>query len=361
MNKPPKNWVRPEIRELSAYHVPPASDTIKLDAMENPYDWPDELQTEWLKKIKTVPLNRYPDPAGKKLCERLRNTMEIPSSQEIILGNGSDELIQIIAMTVAEKGRSLLAPEPSFVMYKMIATFVGMDYVGVPLKAEDFSLDLQAMLAAIEQHKPAIVFLAYPNNPTGNHWDRAAIEKIIEQASGLVVLDEAYAPFATDSFMQDLERYSNLLVMRTLSKFGLAGIRLGYLCGSSEWLSEFDKIRLPYNINSLTQMTAVFALENKSIFDEQAGLIKTEREVLIAVMKNITGLKVFQSNANFILFKTPVGQADTIFELLKSQGVLIKTLSASGGLLQDCLRVTVGRPEENVQFISVLSKIMQVA
>lgn len=361
MNKSPQYWIRPEVRELSAYHVPPASHMIKLDAMENPYDWPDELQTGWLEKIKTVPLNRYPDPVGKKLSERLLNTMEIPAGQEIILGNGSDELIQIIAMAVAKKGRAILAPEPSFVMYKMIATFVGMDCVGVPLKAEDFSLDLQAMLAAIEQHKPAIIFLAYPNNPTGNHWDRAAIEKIIEQAPGLVVLDEAYVPFAADSFMQDLERYPNLLVMRTLSKFGLAGIRLGYLCGASEWLNEFDKIRLPYNINSLTQMTAEFALENKKIFDKQADLIKAERAVLTTAMNKISGLNVFQSDANFILFETPVGQASTIFESLKSQGILIKMLSASDGLLQNCLRVTVGRPEENTRFIAVLSEAVQAA
>jgi len=359
MNKSPQNWIRPEIRELSAYHVPPASDMIKLDAMENPYDWPEDLQKAWLGKIKNVPLNRYPDPAGKALCERLRETMAISAGQEIMLGNGSDELIQIVAMAVAEKGRVILAPEPSFVMYKMIATFVGMNYVGVSLTAEDFSLDLETMLAAIEQYKPAVVFLAYPNNPTGNHWDRAAIEKIIEQAPGLVVLDEAYAPFAADSFMQDLERYPNLLVMRTLSKFGLAGIRLGYLCGSAGWLSEFNKIRLPYNINSLTQMTAEFALKNKKTFDDQADLIMAEREVLIAAMNKMPGLTVFQSDANFILFKTPVGQANTIFEALKSRSILIKNLSAPGGLLQDCLRVTVGRSDENKRFIEALSEAVR--
>jgi len=361
MNKTPSDWIRPEIRGLSSYHVPPAKGMIKLDAMENPYDWPEDLQKTWLERIKEVPLNRYPDPAGKMLCERLRETMEVPAGQEIMLGNGSDELIQVIAMAIAEKGRVILAPEPSFVMYKMIATFVGLDYVGVPLKTEDFSLDLQVMLTAIKQHKPAIIFLAYPNNPTGNHWDRAAIEKIIEQAPGLVVLDEAYAPFATDSFMQDLNRYPNLLVMHTLSKFGLAGIRLGYLCGAPEWLNEFDKIRLPYNINSLTQMTAEFALENKKIFDDQADLIKTERKVLIAAMNNISGLKVFQSDANFILFKTPVGQAKTIFESLQAQNILIKNLSASDGALQDCLRVTVGRPDENKRFIAGLSEAVQTA
>ncbi len=355
MSKGPQSWIRPEIRDLSAYHVPPASGMIKLDAMENPYDWPEDLRQAWLEKISTVPLNRYPDPSGQKLCERLRDVMQVPDGQAILLGNGSDELIQIIAMAVAEKGRVILAPEPGFVMYPMIATFVGMDYVGVPLRAADFGLDESAMLAAVERHRPAVVFLAYPNNPTGNHWNRAVIEKIIQAAPGLVVLDEAYAPFAADSFMPDLGRFPNLLVMRTLSKFGLAGIRLGYLCGAPEWLDEFNKIRLPYNINALTQATADFALQHKTVFDEQAGRIKSERGALMVALGDIPGLTVFPSDANFILFRTPPGQADGIFEALKSNGVLIKNLSPTGGSLQDCLRVTVGRPEENARFIAALS------
>ena len=195
----PHQLIRPDIQSLSAYHVPPASGMIKLDAMENPYSWSDDVQQAWVEKLKTLELNRYPDPAGSALCEKLRHTLSIPDDQAILLGNGSDELIQMLAMAVVEQGRVVLAPEPGFVMYKMIATFVGMDYVGVPLIAADFSLDADAMLAAIQQRQPTIVFLAYPNNPTGNHWERSVIEAILENAQGLVVLDEAYAPFYAGS------------------------------------------------------------------------------------------------------------------------------------------------------------------
>jgi len=359
MKKLPKDLIRPEIQSLSAYHVPPATGMIKLDAMENPYPWPEELQTTWLKKLKTLELNRYPDPTGQSLCDQLRKTQQIPDDQEIILGNGSDELIQIIAMAVADKGRVVMAPEPGFVMYNMISKFLGLEYVGVALNETDFSVDKDAILAAIDQHQPAVIFLAYPNNPTGNHWDRKVIESIITHTDGLVVLDEAYAPFAADSFMQDLGQYPNLLVMRTLSKFGLAGIRLGFLCGPDKWLHEFNKIRLPYNINVLTQATAEFALEHKFLFDQQADWIKQSREELFVDLKSLTGLQVFHSDANFILMKTRAGDADQIFESLKQRGVLIKNLSPTGGMLQDCLRVTVGTAAQNQALIEALSEVLQ--
>ena len=349
-----EQWVRPEIRALAAYHVPDPGNLIKLDAMENPYRLPQDLVEGWLDALRQVDMNRYPDPGATVIKERLRRVMRIPDGQEIILGNGSDELIQILAMAVGGEGRVVMAPEPGFAMYRMIATFVGMQYVGVPLPAEDFSLDLEAMLAAIEQHQPALIFLAYPNNPTGNLWSRAHIEKIVEAAPGLVVVDEAYAPFASDSFLSDLGRWDNLLVMRTVSKMGLAGLRLGYLCGPQAWLEQFEKIRLPYNINILTQASAAFALDHHDVFDEQARRIREERAALDDALRAIGGLAVYPSQANFILFRTPAGRATAIFEALKARGVLIKNLSGQGGVLADCLRVTVGTPEENAQFIAAL-------
>jgi len=256
-----------------------------------------------------------------------------------------------MAMAVAQPGKKVLAPEPGFVMYKMIATYVGMDYVGVPLN-DDFSLNLDAMLAAIQHHQPALIFLAYPNNPTGNLFDDEAIEAIIKTAKGLVVVDEAYQPFACTSFMSRLNYFENLLVMRTVSKMGLAGLRLGLLAGSAKWLQEFDKLRLPYNINVLTQASAKFALQHVDVFEKQAALIRDQREWLFNELTLLQYVTVYPSRANFILVKLMKADANQVFAQLKSAGILIKNLNSAGGLLANCLRITVGTPEENQAFLA---------
>lgn len=349
--------IRPEIKALSAYHVADAEGMIKLDAMENPYGLPSDLITRWLQQLSQASLNRYPDPHATTLRDKLRAYMQIPADQAILLGNGSDELIQMMAMSVAQPGRAILAPEPGFVMYKMIATFVGMDYIGVPLR-EDFSLDLAAMLAAVKKHQPALIFLAYPNNPTANLFDEQVMLDIIKASKGLVIVDEAYQPFAGASFMSRLGQYDNLLVMRTVSKMGLAGLRLGLLAGAPEWIDEFDKVRLPYNINVLTQISAVFALENADVFEAQAAAIREQRSWLLDELNKLADLQVYPSSANFILVRFGKKNATRVFELLKQQGVLIKNLSPAGGALDQCLRITVGAANENQTFISALKKCL---
>ncbi len=356
--KSPQFWIRPEIRALKAYHVPDPGDSIKLDAMENPYAWPEALVDAWLEVLRDVELNRYPDPGARALTERLRDAMQVPENARIVLGNGSDELIQMLALSVAQPDRIILAPDPTFVMYRMIAEVAGMCYEGVPL-ADDFSLDLDAMLHAVDLHQPAIVFLAYPNNPTGTLFDAAAIEAVIERSPGMVVVDEAYAPFTDATFMPRLDEFPNLLVLRTVSKMGLAGLRLGLLAGSPQWLDEIDKTRLPYNINVLTQASALFALEHKAMLDEQAGLICAERSRLIEALSRFDGVTAYPSEANFVLFRvSPPGTADTVFESLRERGVLIKNLNPAGGRMQDCLRVTVGTPDENTQFLAALEQVL---
>jgi histidinol-phosphate aminotransferase len=357
MNKRVDALIRPSIRELNAYHVPPAKDLIKLDAMENPYTWPEAMIHEWLEVMGGASLNRYPDPGADQLRQRLKQTMGIAPDMEVILGNGSDELIQMLAMAVAAPDKVILAPEPSFVMYRMIATFVGMEYVPVALK-DDFSLDLDAMLVAINRHQPALVFLAYPNNPTGNLFDEQQVRSIIEAAPGLVILDEAYHAFAGASFMKHLEKYDNLLVMRTLSKIGLAGLRLGLLAGRVEWLQEIDKVRLPYNINVLTQISADFALRHSDVLQQQTEQICHDREILLKALSDLEGIHVYPSRANFILFRVTDGLADEIFAGLKDAGVLIKNLNGAGGPLRDCLRVTVGKEDENNIFLQALQKVL---
>jgi histidinol-phosphate aminotransferase len=353
----PLSWVRPEIQALTAYHVPDPGNMIKLDAMENPYRWPEPLIDEWLDVLRQVELNRYPDPSARSLTERLKQVMQVPAGMQLVLGNGSDELIQMLALAVAERGRVIMAPDPTFVMYRMIAEFAGMQYASLPL-ADNFSLDVETMLAAIESQQPAIIFLAYPNNPTGTLFESGAVEAVIRAAPGLVVVDEAYAPFTDATFMSRLGEFSNLLVLRTVSKMGLAGLRLGLLAGPSEWLGEIDKVRLPYNINVLTQASALFALQHQDMLDKQTAQIRLDRAELYAALETLDGIEPYPSEANFILFKTPAGQADALFEALKADGVLIKNLNPAGGRLKDCLRVTVGTPDENGAFLAALRKAL---
>jgi len=347
--------IRPEIRALKAYHVPDSAGMVKLDAMENPYGWTETLKREWCEALKTVALNRYPDPAANALRARLREAYNVPAGMELMLGNGSDELIQIILMALARPGTTALAPVPTFVMYEMIATLAGMKFTGVPL-APDFALDTEAMLEDIAHHKPAVVFLAWPNNPTGNLFDAAAVEEIVRRAPGLVVVDEAYHAFCQRSFMDRLGLYDNLLVMRTLSKLGLAGLRLGVLAGDPRWLAEFDKVRLPYNIGSPTQASAEFALRHRAVLDEQAARIRADREKLYGELADLPGLTVWPSSANFILFRVEGRPAGEVFAVLKGQGILIKNLDGSHPALAGCLRVTVGAPEENARFLGALKK-----
>lgn len=357
MSKSAEHWVRPEIRALSAYQVQNPAGLVKLDAMENPYTWPDGLRDEWVSLLRGTDINRYPDPSAAELSGRLAETMGVPEGMRLVLGNGSDEIIQMIAMSLSGPGRCLMSVDPGFVMYRMIATFCGMPYVGVPLRTQDFSLDVPALRQAMEQHQPAVVFLAYPNNPTGNLYAGQDILEIIGAAPGLVVVDEAYAPFTDQSFMSKLGSYDNLVVMRTVSKMGLAGLRLGLLAGPAQWLDEFDKVRLPYNINVLTQVSAEFALRHKAVFDEQTRRIRDERERLLPELARLPGVTVFPSAANFILMRTPQGQADAWFEGLKERGVLIKNLNGAHPMLHDCLRPTVGTPAQNQRMLQAFHEL----
>jgi histidinol-phosphate aminotransferase len=351
-----QNIIRPEIRAINAYHVPPSSGMVKLDAMENPYPLPEALREEIAALTHDASINRYPDPSAAQLKQQLRVAMNIPADMDLLLGNGSDEIIQMLAMAL-HKDATLLSVEPGFVMFKMIATFCGLNYVGVPLKA-DFSLDLDATLGAIKQHQPALIFIAYPNNPTGNLFNAESIEQIINAAPGLVVVDEAYYAFSPASFMPRLGEFANLAVMRTVSKLGLAGLRLGFLVGRPDLIHELDKLRLPYNINVLTQQVATAVLKHRDILQQQADAIVAERARLYAALVAMPGVQAYASQANFILLR--VANAPAVFDGLKSRAILVKNLHGAHPLLDNCLRVTVGTSSENQQFLSALQQSLKL-
>ncbi len=349
-----ENIIRPDVRTLDAYQVPDSSGYLKLDAMENPYRLPENLQKALGEHLANVAINRYPVPSYKNLKEKIKAKMGIPPSYDVMVGNGSDELIAIISTALARQDRlaKVLAPIPTFVMYAQFAQFAGMQFIGVPLKS-DFSLDMDAMLDAIKLHRPSVLYLAYPNNPTGNLFDNKDMLTLIDamQDIGIVVSDEAYQPFAQTSMMSYLPLYPNLVVMRTVSKLGLAGVRLGYMSASKELLTEFDKVRPPYNVNVLTEAAVEFALDHLEVFNEQAATIRNERANLSAALSALPGIEVLPSSANFLLVR--LEKANTTFEKLLTNKVLIKNVGKMHILLDNCLRITIGTPEENQQFLEI--------
>ncbi len=359
MNDLIEQWVRPGVLALSAYHVANPRGLIKLDAMENPYTWPESLKEEWVALLRGTDVNRYPDPEGTELKQGLRQAFNVPEGAGLLLGNGSDEIIQMLALTLGGPGRVMLSVDPGFVMYRMIATFTGLEYVGVPLRQADFSLDMDELRQAIDRYSPALLFLAYPNNPSGNLFAADEVREIIRAAPGLVVVDEAYAPFTDESFLSEVLEHPNLLVMRTLSKMGLAGLRLGYVAGDPAWIGELDKTRMPYNINVLTQVSAGLALRHASVFVQQTRAIRVEREAMFQRLLVMDGVQPLPSQANFILCRTADGRALELFQGLKAAGVLIKNLHGAHPMLRNCLRVTVGRPEENAAFLNTLERLLQ--
>ncbi|MGZ3236947.1 MAG: histidinol-phosphate transaminase [Burkholderiaceae bacterium] len=351
-----ENIIRPEVLALAGYHVPDSTGFVKLDAMENPYTLPKSVQAELAQRLAEVAMNRYP-PSYASLKEKIITKLGVPAGFDVVLGNGSDELISMVAVACAKPGAKMLAPVPAFVMYAMSAKLAGLEFIGVPLNP-DCSLDKAAMLAAIAQHKPAIVYLPFPNNPTGNLFDADVMVDIIRAVgdNGIVISDEAYQPFAQASFMSRLPEFDNLVVMRTVSKLGLAGIRLGYMSASKSLLAEFEKVRPPYNVNVLTQAAAEFMLDRLDILDEQAALLRDERAKLSEALAALPGVEVFPSAANFLLVRVqgPDNYIDQVCAKLIQRKILIKNVGKMHAILKNCLRVTVSTPQENALFLDAL-------
>jgi histidinol-phosphate aminotransferase len=344
-------YLRADVQGMHGYAVQPSAGLVKLDTMENPFRLPLQLRRQLGERLAEVALNRYPAERGDVLRQALAAHARMPEGCELMLGNGSDELISLLALAADVPGNTILAPLPGFVMYELSARLQGLKFVGVPTTA-DFELDRDAMLAAIREHQPAIIYLAYPNNPTANLWDDGVIDAIIEAAPGLVVMDEAYQPFASRDSMERLKRHEHVLLMRTMSKFGLAGVRIGYMMGRTPLIRELDKLRPPFNVSVLNCEAALFALEHVDEYARQAGLIRTERARLLDALAAMPGVQPFPSEANMILARVP--DAKRVFAGMKARGVLVKNVSTLHPLLADCLRITVGTPEENPQTLAAL-------
>jgi len=356
-----RRHLRADVLAMHAYAVQDATGLLKLDAMENPHRLSPALQAELGRRLGALALNRYPGRRSQDLRQALAAHAAVPAGFDLMLGNGSDELISLLAMACDVPGATVLAPVPGFVMYGVSARLQGLKFVGVPL-TQEFELDEPAMLGAIEAHQPSIVYLAYPNNPTANLWDDAVMERLVAAAPGLVVVDEAYQPFAGRSFMDRISRYDNVLLMRTMSKFGLAGVRIGYLVGRGALVAEIDKVRPPYNISVLNLECALFALEHAEVFAEQARDVVAQRAELLRALAALPGVRAFRSDANMLLVRVLAGaggrraDASAVFERMKARGVLVKDVSGTHPLLHDCLRLTVGTQAENRAMLAALKE-----
>lgn len=346
--------IRQDVQSMHAYAIQPSAGLVKLDAMENPFRLPPELQRELGERLGRVAINRYPTQCVADVIAALTEHVKPPPGCKLMLGNGSDELISLLALACDVPGNTILAPLPGFVMYEMSARLQGLGFVGVPLTPA-FELDEPAMLAAIERHRPAITYLAYPNNPTANLFDERIVQRIVDAVGaqdGLVVFDEAYQPFSSRTWMQRMGAHEHVLVMRTLSKFGLAGVRLGYMAGAAALIDEIDKVRPPYNISVLNAEATLFALDHADEFARQAAILREERARLQRSLAQMPSVQPFPSEANMILVRVP--DAKRAFDGMKQRGVLVKHIAGLHPLLANCLRLTVGTPEENTLMIDAL-------
>jgi len=345
------NFFRDDIDLLKEYEIFDSTNMIKLDAMENPFDLNINFEITGLPSGATS-LNRYPDADCQSIRNKLLKKYQLDDKKyDAIIGNGSDELIQLICLTFLRAENIVLCPAPSFSMYKKISQVIGLRYEEVPLR-NNFSLDIKLMLEKIKDLNPAIIFLAYPNNPTGNLWSKEDIEAIIKQSNGVVVLDEAYGAFSRESFISKIDEFENLIIMKTFSKVGLAGIRLGYLFSNKYIIKQINKLRLPFNINSISQKISEISIDS-SYLENQIEEIILLRSSLILELRNIKKIEVYDSKTNFILFKILEGSANEVFESLLSDNILIKNMSTMPGL-KNFLRVTIGSKKENNLFIQSL-------
>lgn len=337
--------LKKNIRSIQPYNTKEIPYHVKLDANESPYSF--SLSLDFLKKI---PTNRYPDPDGKELKRILARRWKL-KVENILLGNGSDELIYYLIITF---GGPVIFPVPTFSMYGIITQALGEKFVAVPLD-NSFDLDSKKMISAIKNHKPKIIFLSSPNNPTGNCFSSDRIFRIIKAFKGIIVLDEAYQPFSSKrGLLRILRDFENVVIMRTLSKVGFASLRVGFLLGQKDIIEAINRVRLPFNVNALSQAVAVNALKNYRDVENALKLISNERDKLYQELKKLKSIHPYPSKANFVLFR--VKNSVQVYKKLLSKGILVKDINS---MLKDCLRVTVGTPEENMLFLESLQDVIK--
>ena len=344
-----QKFYRNVLKELKPYDPHEVPYKVKLNANENPYGLPEDIIKEILSKAKNLEYSRYPNANSVKLSETVASFWGLNRSN-IVIGNGSDELIDYLIKAFSEKGRRIITSVPSFAMYKIYSLINDANFVEIPLEQNNFSLNKDKILEEAKREDSSIVFIAYPNSPTGNYFDEYEIIKIIEESGCLVVVDEAYYEFGGKTFIPLLSRYNNLVILRTFSKaFSLASLRVGYLLSNSEIINEVRKVKSPFNVNSFSQLAAQVVFENKDILKERINKIIEERERLTVRINKIPPLKAYPSQTNFVFVEVgPKEKLDLVYNWLIEQGILVQIIyEPTFSTFRYFLRITVGKEEEN--------------
>jgi len=342
-------FFRNNLKELRPYDPHEVPYKVKLNANENPYGLPEEIVKEILKKAKNLKYSRYPNANAQRLSEIVSSSLGL-TSDNIVIGNGSDELIDYIIKAFSEKGRRIITPAPSFAMYKIYSFINNTNFIEIALEQDNFSLEEDKVLEEAKKADSSIIFIAYPNSPTGNYFADDKIIKIIEGSSCLVVVDEAYYEFGGKTFVPLLSRYNNLAILRTFSKaFSIASLRVGYLLANSEIIQEVRKVKSPFNVNSFSQLAAQVVFENKDILKDSMKKVIEEREKSIIRINELLPFKAYPSQTNFILVEVGSKEnSDSVYNNLLKQGILVQTIYDSAfSSSRYFLRITVGNKEEN--------------
>ncbi|HIE30235.1 TPA: histidinol-phosphate transaminase [Candidatus Poribacteria bacterium] len=346
-----KKFIRPDLSDLRPYQVKDVPHRIKMDANENPFDLPKDIKELLASELLKHPFNRYPDPTAKELRVKLSEQLRV-NIEQIVMGNGSDELINYLITAFGRDDARVVFPIPTFSMYEILAKVAGVEVCSASL-TEDFDISVDKLIAQLKPGGTNLVFFSYPNNPTGNCFDRQGIIDILERDDTIVIVDEAYYEFSGKTFIPILNQHPNLVILRTFSKaYGLAGLRIGYMIAHPDIASEVHKVRLPYNLNSFSQKVALKLLEHNRQVTAQISVILKEREKIFQRLAQLDYIQPFPTDANFVLFRTEA-DAERLFKRLLTEGILIRNLNCPG-LLRNCLRVTVGTSEENDAFLNGL-------
>ena len=354
-NPSPSDVIKREVRDLSAYTLKHVKADVKLDQNENPYELPADLKREVVDRVLARPWGRYPEFVPAAITRALAKFTEWPEDG-ILVGNGSNELIQASLTVTLGPGRRIAIPQPTFTLYKLMASALQADVAEVFLDSENLTFNVDSLVAAARTAD--VLVLCTPNNPTGTLLERNALVELLKNAKGLVLLDEAYHEFSEQTALPLLANHPNLVILRTFSKaMSMAGLRFGYLMAHPDIAREIHKAKLPYNVNIFTLTAAELVIEKRGLLKEAIQTLIRERDRVLAELQKRPAVRAFPSKANFVLIKTERPARD-LFEALYAHGVLVRDVSAYP-LLDRCLRVSIGLPTENDRFLSALDRALE--
>ena len=350
------SFLREEIIALSEYNLKQYPCRIKLNQNENPYELPSVIKEEILQRFAAARWSRYPAFVPQEQIELLA-AFTGHRSDGILIGNGSNDLLQLLIFSSLGRGTSVVISQPTFTLYKLLAQSLGATVLEVPMVGP-FAFDVDQIIGRANADGAAMVIVCSPNNPTGTCLSEQDVRSIVERTRALVVLDEAYVQFARESRINLLAEYDRLVILQTFSKaMGAAGLRFGYSLSDPALARQLNKVKLPYSVNIFTLIASEVLIRRWGMIEGWIEKIVRERESLLDALRRLDGVRTYQSGANFLLFETLSKSPADIFNALLRKGILIRDVS-SYPLLDRGLRVSVGTPEDNKEFLAAMKEVL---